>query len=170
MCLQCRRPGFNPWVWKIPWSKKMATHSSILAWRIIDRGACWATVHVVAKSWTGLSNEHFHFQRQKQLKWMDKLWYVQTTYHCSSIKRYEVLIYVTHVQTSKTLTLKWKKPFEKGYTWYDSTYMKYLELVKFFGDRKQIGGCPRPGWRENSEWLPTGHGFLFGVMECSGTR
>ena len=31
----------------------MATHSSILAWRIpMDRGACWATVHGVAKSWT----------------------------------------------------------------------------------------------------------------------
>ena len=28
----------------------MATHSSILAWRIaMDRGACWATVHGVAK-------------------------------------------------------------------------------------------------------------------------
>ena len=22
MCLQCRRPGFNPWVGKIPWSRK----------------------------------------------------------------------------------------------------------------------------------------------------
>ena len=33
-CLQCRRPGFNPWVGKIPLEKEMATHSSILAWRI----------------------------------------------------------------------------------------------------------------------------------------
>ena len=31
----------------------MATHSSIHAWRIpMDRGAWWATVHGVAKSWT----------------------------------------------------------------------------------------------------------------------
>ena len=31
----------------------MATHSSILAWRIaMDRGAWWATVHGVSKSWT----------------------------------------------------------------------------------------------------------------------
>ena len=22
ICLQCRRPGFNPWVWKIPWTRK----------------------------------------------------------------------------------------------------------------------------------------------------
>ena len=36
----------------------MATHSSILAWRIpMDRGD-WATVHEVAKSQTRLSNRH----------------------------------------------------------------------------------------------------------------
>ena len=29
----CERPGFNPWIRKIPW-RQMATHSSILAWRI----------------------------------------------------------------------------------------------------------------------------------------
>ena len=33
----------------------MATHSSILTWRIpMDRGACWAIAHGVAKSWTEL--------------------------------------------------------------------------------------------------------------------
>ena len=33
------RPGFGFWVGKIPW-REMATHSSILAWRIpMDRGA-----------------------------------------------------------------------------------------------------------------------------------
>ena len=36
-----------------PLEEGMATHSSILAWRIpMYRGACWATVHEVAKSWT----------------------------------------------------------------------------------------------------------------------
>jgi len=29
-----QRPGFNHWVEKIPLEKRMATHSSILAWRI----------------------------------------------------------------------------------------------------------------------------------------
>ena len=39
-----------------PLEKGMATHSSILAWRIpMDRGAWQATVHGVAKSWTQLS-------------------------------------------------------------------------------------------------------------------
>ena len=31
---QYRRPGFNPWVGKIPLEEGMATHTSILAWRI----------------------------------------------------------------------------------------------------------------------------------------
>ena len=31
--VQCRRPGFDPWVGKIL-EKEMATHSNILAWRI----------------------------------------------------------------------------------------------------------------------------------------
>ena len=32
--LSGRRCSFNPWVKKIPLEKEMATHSSILAWRI----------------------------------------------------------------------------------------------------------------------------------------
>ena len=32
-CLQCRRPAFDLWVGKTPLEKKMANHSSILAWR-----------------------------------------------------------------------------------------------------------------------------------------
>ena len=31
---QCRKPGFDLWVWKITVGKEMATHSSILAWKI----------------------------------------------------------------------------------------------------------------------------------------
>ena len=39
--------------WEDPLEEGMATYSSILAWRIpMDRGACWATVHGVAKSQT----------------------------------------------------------------------------------------------------------------------
>ena len=43
--------------WEDPLEEGMATHSSILAWRIpIDRGAWRATAHGVAKSWTWLNN------------------------------------------------------------------------------------------------------------------
>ena len=39
----------------------MATHSSILAWRIPGTGAWWATIHRVAQSRTRLSNFTFTF-------------------------------------------------------------------------------------------------------------
>ena len=49
------------WVWSLGWEdpleEGMATYSSILVWRIpMDRGVWWATVHVVAKNLTPLSN------------------------------------------------------------------------------------------------------------------
>ena len=34
ICLQCRRPGFDPWVRKIPWRKKWQPTPVIHAWRI----------------------------------------------------------------------------------------------------------------------------------------
>ena len=51
----------STWVQSLGWEdlleEGMATHSSILAWRILmDRGAWWATVHGVAKSRTRLSD------------------------------------------------------------------------------------------------------------------
>ena len=43
--------------WEDPLEEGMATHSSILAWRIpMDRGAWWATVHGAATSRTSLSD------------------------------------------------------------------------------------------------------------------
>ena len=49
------------WVWYLGWEdpleEGMATHSSILAWRIpTDRGAWRAIVHGVRKSWTRLKD------------------------------------------------------------------------------------------------------------------
>ena len=38
--------------WEDPLEEGMATHSSILTWRIpMNRGTWWATVHRVAQSW-----------------------------------------------------------------------------------------------------------------------
>ena len=38
--------------WEDPLAKRMATHSSVLAWRIpMDRGPWWATVHGGRKEW-----------------------------------------------------------------------------------------------------------------------
>ena len=55
-------PGMQEtWVQSLGWEdlleEGMATHTSILAWRILmDRGAWRATVYGVAKSWAGLSD------------------------------------------------------------------------------------------------------------------
>ena len=51
---------WETWVWFLGWEdaleKGIATHSSILAWRIpMDRGAWRAWFHGVARSWTQLS-------------------------------------------------------------------------------------------------------------------
>ena len=47
--------------WEDPLEKGMATHSSILAWKIpMDRGAWQATVHGVTNSWTRLSDTAQH--------------------------------------------------------------------------------------------------------------
>ena len=53
------------WVESLGWEdlleEVVATHSSILPWRIpMDRGAWWATVHGVTKSQTQLSDSAQH--------------------------------------------------------------------------------------------------------------
>ena len=54
--------------WEDPLVEDMATHSSIIAWRIpMDRGAWWVPVHGVAKSRTELSDFLFPW-----LKWDSK--------------------------------------------------------------------------------------------------
>ena len=56
--LQCRRHrrlGFYPWVGKILWRRKwQPTPVFSCLENSMDRGAWWATVHRVAKSWTWL--------------------------------------------------------------------------------------------------------------------
>ena len=49
--------------WEDPPEEGMATHTSILAWRIPkDRRAWQATAHGVTKSWTRLSDQVQHTQ------------------------------------------------------------------------------------------------------------
>ena len=44
--------GSNPWDGKIPWRRKMATHSSILGWKSPWTEDSWATVPSVAEWYT----------------------------------------------------------------------------------------------------------------------
>ena len=60
VCLQCGRPGFEPWVGKIPW-RRMATHSSILAWRIPWTEELGRLQSTGSQSWTQLSDFTFTF-------------------------------------------------------------------------------------------------------------
>ena len=64
------------WVWSLggedPLEKAMATHSSILAWKIpMDRGAWQATAHEVTKSLTGLGDWHFHFHGKREQSFLN---------------------------------------------------------------------------------------------------
>ena len=55
--------------WEDPLEDDMATHSSILAWRILamDRGDWWAIVHGVTKSQTWLSKQT-HIDNETKVK------------------------------------------------------------------------------------------------------
>jgi len=54
---QCRRPGFDPWVGKIPWRREWIPTLVFLLENPMDREAWQAIVHGVAKSWT---TKHMH--------------------------------------------------------------------------------------------------------------
>ena len=57
---QCKRPRFDPWVGKIPWSRKWQPIPVFLP--PMDREAWWATVHGVAESdTTEQVTLHFYF-------------------------------------------------------------------------------------------------------------
>ena len=59
VCLQCGRPGFDPWVGKIPWGRKWQPLQYPCLENPMDGGAWWATVHGVAQGWTRLSDFTF---------------------------------------------------------------------------------------------------------------
>ena len=55
ICLQCTRPGFDPWVGKIPWKRKWQPTPVFLPGEFHgQRGACWAAfigLHRVRQYW-----------------------------------------------------------------------------------------------------------------------
>ena len=70
--------------WEDPLEEGMATHSSILAWRIpMDREAWQATVHGVTKSWT----------RRKQMSMHAHRHYIQQLIHQQNIVKKIILCY-----------------------------------------------------------------------------
>ena len=66
-CRRRRRRGFHPWVGNVPWSRKWHPTPVFCLENPMDRGACWAAVHGVAKSRTQLSAFTFmHWRRKRQ--------------------------------------------------------------------------------------------------------
>ena len=59
--LQCRRPGFNPWVGKTPWRRAWQPTPVFLPGKSHGQRSWWATVHGVRKSQTRTSDKLFHF-------------------------------------------------------------------------------------------------------------
>ena len=53
-CRRHKRCGFYPWVGKIPWRRAWQPIPVFLPGEPMDRGAWWAPVHRVEKSWTRL--------------------------------------------------------------------------------------------------------------------
>ena len=54
-CRRFKRRSFNPWVGKIPWSRKWQHIPVFLSGKSMDKGIWQATVHRVANDQTGLS-------------------------------------------------------------------------------------------------------------------
>ena len=61
ICLQCERPGFNPWIGKIPWRREWQPTPVFLPREFHGQRAWWVTFHGIAKSQTGLNNYTFPF-------------------------------------------------------------------------------------------------------------
>ena len=59
VCLQCRRPGFDPWVGKIPWRREWLPTPVFLLGEVHgQRSLAGYIVHGVVKSQTELSDSH----------------------------------------------------------------------------------------------------------------
>ena len=56
LACQCRRHGFDPWVWKTPWRRAWQTTPVVLPGESHGQRSWWATVHRVAKSWHNWSD------------------------------------------------------------------------------------------------------------------
>ena len=84
---QCRRPGFNPWIRKIPRRRKWEPTPEFLLGKSHNREVCRAAVHGVTKSWTQLSDwttskitrswqraTHGTFEKEKNQRWSWDFW------------------------------------------------------------------------------------------------
>ena len=62
-CGRQRRPVFDPWVTRIPWSRKWKPTPVFLPEKFCEQRNLAATVHGVAESWTQLTTGQFPRRR-----------------------------------------------------------------------------------------------------------
>ena len=79
---RCKRPGFNPWVRKIPWRRAWQPHQYFCLKNPVDRGAWQATVHRVTKRWTQLKWLSMHSPEGKTVSLSMKEWLVNSKMAC----------------------------------------------------------------------------------------
>ena len=61
---------------------------------------------------------------------ISKIWYIHIKEYYSALKRKEILTYATTWMNFEDIMWKWNKPAPKRQILYDSTYMRYLQVVK----------------------------------------
>ena len=102
--------GFNPWVGKIPWSRKMATHSSILAWKIpwakqpggLQSRGCQRVGHDWAHTHTS-SYKALPQQNDPSLTLWGQLWFTNKT---GIFFFFFFLLFLWHIQWTIVIFIK----------------------------------------------------------------
>ena len=88
VCLQCGRPGFNPWVGKVSWRRKWQPTPVSCLENPRDGGVWWATVRGVTKSRTRLSDFTFTMR-------FISISFLLIAGQCPIVRRNEILINAT---------------------------------------------------------------------------
>ena len=82
-CWRYKRWGFDPWLRRIPWSRKWLSTPVLLPEKFHGKGAWRATVHGVSKSQTWLNTQHthtrthtHHYQECRETNTFTQLWWI----------------------------------------------------------------------------------------------
>ena len=105
-CRRYERQGFNPWVRKTPMRRTWQPTPVFLPENPMDRGAWWATVHRVTKTWTQLKwlNTHAHKTLRNTQKIIMFQSLILTDFKYSSVlkSRYSVSLLIYSIPTLST--------------------------------------------------------------------
>ena len=102
--MQFRRPGFDPWVWKIPWRREWQ-HSSIPAWKIPraeESGGLYSMgSQRVRHDWVT------HLRKRTSILTANKSWFVVVVVELLHYVRLFAAPWTAACQTSLSFTISW---------------------------------------------------------------